>query len=74
MPRIYNSANDPLDFCQHCFPDRETAEVEHGDVTISGTGPDERGNCFEYEAEHPPYEDTDYTCEACRDLLAERDN
>lgn len=39
-----------------------------------GEGPDKRGNCFEYNAEHPPYEDTDYRCHTCKRKLGERDN
>lgn len=72
MPRIYTSANDPLDFCVSCFPPDGTAEEEYGDV---GDGPDGRGNCYSYEADHPPYlEDPDYTCVKCGIILGEVDN
>lgn len=71
MPRIYTSANDPLDFCNECFPNEGWANVDYNDV---GDGPDGRGNCFEYNAEHPPYQGTDYVCHACRRPLGEEDN
>jgi hypothetical protein len=74
MPRIYSSCSDPIDFCKHCFPDEKTAEALYGNVAITGEGPDDRGNCFGYEADHPPYEDTDYDCELCRKPLKEKDN
>lgn len=71
MPRIYSSCNDPLDFCKRCFPGEKTAKSRYEDV---GDGPDDRGNCFEYDADHPPYEDTDYVCEKCGRYLGEKDN
>ena len=71
MPRIYTSTNDPLDFCQVHFPNEKNAEKRFGNV---GSGPDGRGNCFSYDAEHPPYEDTDYKCESCGRQLNENDN
>jgi hypothetical protein len=75
MPRIYDSANNPIDFCRHCFPkDEAAAERQYGDVAKTGEGPDERGNCFAYEAEHPDYSDTDYECEKCHKPLKDRDN
>lgn len=73
MPRIYTSASDPIDFCKKHFPSEADAEEEFGDV---GDGPDDRGNCFAYEAEHPPYDDLvgEYTCEVCNcELTAEDD-
>ena len=30
MPRIYNQYSEPMDFCNDCFPDEETANKEHG--------------------------------------------
>lgn len=60
--RIYTSTNDPLDFCHKCFPNERMAKTEYGDV---GDGPDGRGNCFEYEADHPPYDYNDYFCYVC---------
>lgn len=72
MPRIYDSANNPLDFCRRDFPKLAShARMLFGNV---GDGPDGRGNCFEYNAEHPPYSDTDYTCETCGNELTDRDN
>lgn len=75
MPRIYDSGNDPLDFCQICYPEtEEIAESLFGDVTKTGEGPDGRGNCFGYDAEHPPYEETNYTCNVCHARLTWNDN
>jgi len=74
MPRIYDSGNDPHDFCRDCYPSEAEADELFGDVDKTGEGPDDRGNCYGYDAEHPPYEDTDYACEGCRDLLTEEDN
>ena len=72
MPRIYDSASNPHDFCLRHFPKTEAlAEKRFGNV---GDGPDGRGNCFGYDEDHPPYEDTDYTCETCRCRLKEKDN
>jgi len=34
MPRIYDSASDPLDFCKRCFPSEKTAEVRYGNVAF----------------------------------------
>lgn len=70
MPRIRTSANDPLDFCQNCFPDEGWAIEEYGDV---GNGPDDRGNCFVYDDDHPPYENEDYKCCKCGEQLTEYD-
>lgn len=71
MPRIYTSNNDPLDFCRDCFPTEEEANAEYGDM---GDGPDGRGNCFTYDADHPAYSDTDERCHSCRRRLTDRDN
>ena len=71
MPRIYTSVSDPLDFCQRCFPGEATAQKRYANI---GDGPDGRGNCYGYDEDHPPYEDTHYTCETCGNLLTERDN
>ncbi len=71
MPRIYTSASDPLDFCRECFPRSEDEAFE--DYGNLGDGPDGRGNCFGYDAEHPPYDDW-YNCEICRKQLTDDDN
>lgn len=71
MPRIYTSASDPLDFCRRHFPVEATAEHQWGHV---GDGPDGRGNCFGYDAEHPDYSGEDYRCRTCGRLLTEADN
>lgn len=68
MPRVYTSANDPLDFCDECFPNERRATERFGNV---GDGPDGRGNCFEYEADHPPYDHDGYKCCECGKELAD---
>jgi hypothetical protein len=71
MPRIYTSQSDPLDFCRVHFPNEKNAEARFGKL---GDGPDERGNCFAYDAEHPSYDETDYRCHSCRRRLSDKDN
>lgn len=68
--RIYTSCSDPIDFCKHCFPDANKAEERYGDV---GDGPDGRGNCYDYDSDHPPYEGEGYTCEECGRELTDED-
>jgi hypothetical protein len=74
MPRIYDSASNPLDFCKRHFPSEKNAEKLYGDVAKTGEGPDGRGNCFGWDAEHPDYEGEDYQCVRCRKNLNETDN
>lgn len=72
MPRIYTSTSDPLDFCQRCFPKtEELAQKKYGNL---GDGPDDRGNCFSYDDDHPAYDDTDYRCTTCNKRLHEKDD
>jgi hypothetical protein len=71
MPRIYDSTSDPLDFCIVHFPSHQTAFERYGS---RGDGPDGRGNCFGYDAEHPNYDGEDYTCEVCNKPLTGKDN
>ena len=72
MSRICDSTSAPRDYCLKCLPDEDDAFEEMGNL---GDGPDGRGNCFEYEPEHPPYEDDEhYHCYKCHARLAERDN
>jgi hypothetical protein len=73
MPRIYSSCSDPIDFCRDCFPDEDEAERLYG-LEAAGEGPDGRGDCFGYDAEHPDYAGEDYHCETCRERLTEADN
>lgn len=70
--RIYTSASDPLDFCLRHAPTEEAAEKRYGNV---GDGPDGRGNCFAYDAEHPAYSDLDddYRCVQCKRVLTDAD-
>jgi len=73
MPRIYDSANDPHDFCRRHghWPTEREAVRKFGNV---GNGPDNRGNCFGYDAEHPDYDGEDYACEVCNKTLTSKDN
>ena len=72
MPRIYTSANDPIDFCMRCFPKNENNAREL--YAGTGEGPDGRGDCFDHDADHPPYENEDYKCCKCKKPLVEKDN
>jgi hypothetical protein len=75
MPRIYDSFSDPRDFCKRCFPNEETAIADYGDnLEERNQGPDNRGNCFGYDAEHPDYDGEDYACEVCHKRLTQQDN
>lgn len=75
MPRIYDSGSDPHDFCKRCFPPTEQqAERIFANTNKFGIGPDGRGNCFAYDAEHPPYEHENYDCEVCHKHLSAKDN
>lgn len=71
MPRIYDSVSDPHDFCRRHFPKPQAAERKFGHV---GDGPDGRGNCYGYDAEHPGYDGEDYNCETCGSLLGRKDD
>jgi len=68
MPRIYTSASDPVDFCHKCFPSPLAASDRYKRV---GDGPDGRGNCYGYDAEHPSYDGEGYTCEMCGKTLTD---
>jgi hypothetical protein len=69
--RIYTSESIPVDFCRDCFPSEQEAIIEFGN---QGDGPDDRGNCFAYDEEHPHYDETDYTCHRCGENLTGKDN
>ena len=57
MPRIYNSMNEPQDFCWKCFPDEVNAEIEHGNMDNDPNLNDpDNGNGFGYDCAHPCYE------------------
>lgn len=66
--RIFTSNNIPLDFCFVCAPKENKARKEYGHI---GDGPDNRGNCFAYDTEHPPYEPEQYYCHNCGDELSQ---
>ena len=69
--RIYTSESIPVDFCKACAPSEAEALEMFNDL---GDGPDDRGNCFAYDEEHPPYEETDYKCADCGESLEAADN
>lgn len=73
MPRIYTSTSDPLDFCRRHFP--ATEEAAFARYGHEGDGPDGRGNCFGYDAEHPDYtnDPEHYRCHVCRRQLTDSD-
>ncbi len=75
MPRIYDSTNDPLDFCALCwlkFCPTEAIAIKrfHG----NGVGPDDRGDCWAFDAEHPDYQGEEYVCSTCGRELVKEDN
>ena len=74
MPRIYDSASNPLDFCKSHMPHEEIAERRYGNVAKTGNGPDGRGNCFGYDSEHPDYDGENYRCLSCKKKLTSDDN
>ncbi len=67
MPRITDSRSDPYDFCVRCFPNKQDAVKMYGN---RGDGPDNRGNCFDYNTDHPSY-DSDYKCCKCKRELTD---
>jgi len=69
MPRICTSGNESLDFCMKCMPSEKQAIRQYD---TSDEGPDDRGNCFSYDAEHPDY-DHSYTCVICNSPLEDWD-
>jgi hypothetical protein len=71
--RIYTSQNDPLDFCNRCADHLDETEARVRFAYL-GDGPDGRGDCFAYDAEHPDYMDDDYQCEDCGSYLTDADN
>ena len=72
MPRIYASNNDPIDLCQKHYPATELLAFKR--YGHRGDGPDDRGNCFGYDAAHPDYEDEDYRCYRCAKRLTREDD
>jgi len=72
MPRIYDSCSDPIDLCIRCFP--KTEEEAFAKYGNRGDGPDNRGNCFGYDCDHPPYDQENYRCDRCDKKLTGRDD
>lgn len=54
MPRIYqldaNDESEPVDYCRHCWPNA----VQFANPWVD-----------DINADHPPYEETDYLCDEC---------
>lgn len=71
MPRIYDSTNDPHDYCRKHMPGEASPAAVA--LQFKGDGPDGRGNCYGWDAEHPPY-GGDYVCEVCKGPLTELDD
>lgn len=70
--RVCDSRSIPHDYCRTCAPSEEDAFEMWGNV---GDGPDDRGDCFAYDPDHPPYDDgEDYYCADCGELLTEDDD
>jgi hypothetical protein len=63
MSRIYDADNNPVDFCNYCFPPSEDeAEEEYPN------------NCG-WDCSHPPYEECEeYHCHVCGILLESEDD
>lgn len=72
MPRIYNSASEPIDYCKKHFPAEDSVTAARHQN--AGDGPDGRGNCYGYDEDHPDYDDGKYTCEICNKRLGAEDN
>lgn len=74
MPRICKSDNEPVDVCLSCWYNGDgcyaRAKELFGNI---GDGPDGRGNCFERDVEHPPYDSADYRCVFCGKKLTIQD-
>lgn len=81
--RIHDSESNPIDLCKCCAPwDEKEAKEKYGN---GPDGPDGRGNCFEYDAEHPWffngwndkaddwYADDGYDCAECGSRLTQKD-
>lgn len=73
MPRLTDSNSGPVDFCRDCFPCEGDA-AERYQFAVNPNANDGRGDCFEYECDHPDYECDDYTCHLCGCELTRRDN
>lgn len=72
MPRVRSSGSDPVDYCLRCWP--KTEELARKLHSHDGPGPDDRGDCFTYDDDHPDYDGEDYQCRKCRVILTGEDN
>ena len=73
MPRIYNSASEPHDFCMKCFVDEDKAEKLYNQPDEIGLR-DGEDNGYGYDSAHPNYENEGYPCDECGELLTYEDN
>ena len=62
MPRYYNHKQEPIDYCNECWEDY------HDDILIDAPNEGDIGT------DHPPYEETEYTCDSCFAKLTVHDN
>ena len=60
MPRIYNELREPFDLCKRCYKNA----ISEGHFSQES----------DFDADHPPYEETDYECDYCHKPLGEHDN
>lgn len=68
--RVSASNADRFDFCRIHRISEATAVKRYGNV---GDGPDGRGNCFDYDEEHPDYETGGIVCAVCGRELTDAD-
>jgi hypothetical protein len=67
MPRIRDGYNNSYDFCLVCFPCEEEAKYVFGKGYMNRS-------YFEYDIQHPDYNDQEYTCFCCNRKLSNADN
>lgn len=72
--RIYTSTDHIIDLCRRCAAGLDDAKA-FARWGHDGDGPDDRGNCFAFDVEHPDYTDAEmgYTCDTCGRALTHRD-
>ena len=68
MPRIYDSVDDPYDYCKKCFPSEAEAKKRH-DKKGHIYGPLSAVINISYDAWHPSYDNEDCRCHDCEKPL-----
>ena len=61
MPRFYTIGQKPIDLCRECWE----SSPQSLQILAKKTG--------NWDVEHPPYEETEYTCEWCNKRLTSSD-